>query len=346
MTKILVFRFSAMGDVVMLLPVLKGLLEENSGLEVYLLTQKQFFPFFAGIDRLNLVEIDLKREHRSFKGLYRLFNQLRKTINPDFVVDLHGVIRSFFLGFYFKLLGYKVVRFDKGTTKKYSAIRKKRISSSLRHTVERYKGVFQDLGFTIKLSLPPLFSRNLSFNDEVLQEPVGAVIGIAPFAKHKQKVWGVGKVDELIGLLSANYNCRIVLFGGGQVEIEQMNLLAAKYSNCIVAANHFTFQEEIQAILRLSVMVSMDSANMHIAALCGIPTVSVWGATHPALGFAPYGQPSENMIQYEGDRLSCRPCSVYGNKKCQYGDDIRCMNYVSADSVFRRIAEIFESQKQ
>lgn len=335
-----------MGDVVMLLPVLKGLLDKNSGLEVYLLTQKQFFPFFAGVDRLNLIAIDLKKEHRSFKGLYKLFTELRKTINPDSVFDLHGVIRSYLLDFYFMLWRYKVVRFDKGTMEKASVIRNKQITSPLRHTVERYKASFQNLGFEVKLSSPPFFLRNEAFEYPFQKKTGEFIFGIAPFAKHKQKVWGVEKVDELIGFLSGNYNCRILLFGGGVAEIEQLNQLAAKYSNCIVAANHFTFQEEIQAISRLSVMVSMDSANMHIAALSGVPTVSVWGATHPALGFAPYGQPSENMIQYEGDRLSCRPCSVYGSKKCRYGDDIRCMNYVSADSVFRRIAEILESQKQ
>ncbi len=343
MTRILVFRFSAMGDVVMLLPVLKGMLRSNSDVEIFLLTQKNFFPFFSDIERLNLIEVDLKAEHRSIKGLYLLFQKLRKSIQPDIVVDLHCVIRTTILDLFFKLSGYEVSRFNKGTFQKSKLVRTKMLFQ-LPNTVERYELAFKKLGFLFELSLPSLFRRNTvqRANAEIFSGRF--VVGIAPFAKHRQKVWGVDKVDQLIALLNNSFSCNILLFGAG-AEIDVLNKLSAKYSNCIVSANYFKLSEEIQVIQQLAVMVSMDSANMHIAAMAGIPTVSIWGATHPALGFAPYQQPEMNIIQYNGNELSCRPCSVYGGKKCQFGDDIRCMNYIAVKTVFNRICMILKQDQ-
>ncbi len=338
MDKILVFRFSAMGDVIMLLPVLKGVLDTNRSVEIFLVTQKNFFPFFQGIERLTVIPIDLKSEHRNFVGLYKLFLKLRKTIKPDLVVDLHGVIRTYILDFYFVLSGFKVVKFRKGTIEKLNKIRFKS-GKYLPNTVDRYSEVFKLVGLDFSLALPPLFPLKFSCADidNILSKKI--VVGIAPFAKHRQKIWGLDHIVELISYLNSVFDCRIVLFGGG-AEIDLLKKVAECYTNCIISADYFSLHDEIQVIHRLSVMVCMDSANMHISAMAGVPTVSIWGATHPSLGFAPYHQPDENIIQYSGEKLTCRPCSVYGNKRCKFGDDIRCMNYISAQEVFVKVHSI------
>lgn len=341
MTKILVFRFSAMGDVIMCLPVLKGVLDAHKNVEIHLLTQKSFFPFFENIERLYLVEVDLKEKHRSFSGLYSLFQSLKKQISPDLVVDLHCVIRSYFLGFLFASIGRKLVRFRKGTLQKLAIVRSKRISP-LTNTITRYADAFKSAGFSVSLPQVPLFSNNTSYllNPELFKYPV--TIGIAPFAKHAQKIWGIAKVDDLIGRINASYKVNVLLFGAGKSEMDQLSALEAKYSNCISSARYFKLADEIRLMKGLSLMVSMDSANMHLGAMAGIPTVSIWGATHPAFGFAPYQQPEENLIQFSGDDLKCRPCSVYGNRKCIYSDDIRCMRLITVDRVFERIKQILE----
>jgi len=339
MIKILLFRFSAMGDVVMLLPVLKGILASNTNVELYFLTQKTFFPFFEGVERLNLVEVDLKGRDRSLSGLFKLFKELRRTVNPDYVVDLHSVIRTRVLSLYFSSVGFKVIGFNKGTFQKFRAVRSKQLNQ-LPCTIERYKAAFCKIGLQVELGEPPLFQPKSVANMPQLICNCNYLIGIAPFAKHRQKIWGVDKVDDLIERLNNSFSCNILLFGGGSAEIEALDCLAAKYSNCVVVAKYFRLGDEIQVIQKLDVMLSMDSANMHIAAMGGVPTVSVWGATHPSLGFGPYKQPDENIIQYSGNELSCRPCSVYGSRKCQYGDDIRCMNYIPVENVFNRISEI------
>jgi ADP-heptose:LPS heptosyltransferase len=339
MTKLLVYRFSAMGDVILLLPVLKGVLAANADIEIYLLTQPGFFPLFQDIDRLHLIEADLKNKHRSVSGLFKLYRKIKYEIQPDQIIDLHCVIRTYILDFFFWVSGDKVISFKKGTFQK-SRIVKSKLLKPIPGTIDRYSDAFVTSGFPVVLSELPVFpEKDLPAQcQQIFIKPI--IIGIAPFAKHQQKIWGIHKIESLIEGINRFRDVTILLFGGGKSELQSLDQLAEKFSNCIVSAHHFNLTEEIKVMSRLSVMVSMDSANMHLASMAGVPTVSIWGATHPSLGFAPYKQPVENLIQYTGDKLSCRPCSVYGNKKCIYSDGIRCMEYIPVDMVLERINQI------
>jgi len=344
MKRILVYRFSAMGDVVMLLPVLKGLLESNEDLEIYLLTRPFLFPVFEGTDRLHLVGADLKGQHKGVPGLYRLYRQLKKDINPDQVFDLHQVLRTRVLNFFFRGGRFDVHCLQKGRSEKKEAVQNK-MHKQLPSTIDRYAAAFSRAGFRFILEQPPLFppgSRQEVLT--LLKLDAGewkVLIGIAPFARHKQKVWGVDKIRSLLKRLSRIPSSKVILFGGGKDELQILDELAALFPNCLVAGHYLKFADEIKLLPHLDLMVSMDSANMHLAAMAGIPVVSVWGATHPSLGFAPYHQPEANQVQYKGDALNCRPCSVYGNKKCIYGD-VRCMKYISVNQVAERVGFLLD----
>ena len=100
-------------------------------------------------------------------------------------------------------------------------------------------------------------------------------------------------------------------------------------------------RQELALISHLDCMVSMDSANMHLASLVGTPVVSIWGATHPYCGFLGWKQPYENIVQAE---LDCRPCSVFGDKPC-YRKDYACMSAISPDTIIAKIRSI-SGQKQ
>ena len=337
MNRLVVFRFSAMGDVVLLLPVLVGLLSTNKELEVYLVTRRSFFPFFQKIDRLHLIEADFKGAHKGFTGLYKLFRYIKRVVNPDQVVDVHSVLRTIALFFFFKLSGVKTIRFNKGRKEKKAILQTKNIKP-LPTTVERYASAFYKLGYNFDFPETPVF-KNIVSIDLSLLNVEKILIGISPFAKHPQKVWGTDKIEEFIALINRHYKTTFILFGGGQDETIMLNNMAQKYNNCIVAANFFGLEEEISLFHHLSAMISMDSANMHMAAMAGIPTISVWGATHPAFRFTGYKQPAENIIQYEGDKIKCRPCSVFGNKPCIY-PEIKCMKLISPEDVFKRLNTI------
>ena len=92
----------------------------------------------------------------------------------------------------------------------------------------------------------------------------------------------------------------------------------------------------------LDVMISMDSANMHLASLTATPVVSVWGATHPFAGFMGFNQPQENAIQ--NDSLDCRPCSIYGNRPC-HRRDYACLTSIKPEQIVNRVEEILNQHQ-
>ena len=96
-------------------------------------------------------------------------------------------------------------------------------------------------------------------------------------------------------------------------------------------------QQELILMSHLDVMLAMDSSNTHLASVAGTRVVSIWGATHPAAGFAGYGQKESDSIQAD---LACRPCSIYGKKPCRYGD-YRCLNSINPETVIEKITNGF-----
>ena len=103
-------------------------------------------------------------------------------------------------------------------------------------------------------------------------------------------------------------------------------------------AGNIKFEDELFFISQLSVMLSMDSANMHLASLYGVPVVSVWGGTHPFLGFLGWGQSINNCVQIQ---LACRPSSVFGNKSCP--NHLACMNGIAPLLIVDKIREVLQS---
>jgi ADP-heptose:LPS heptosyltransferase len=147
-------------------------------------------------------------------------------------------------------------------------------------------------------------------------------IGIAPFAKHQGKIYPLEKTEEIVSYLAFRENCRLFFFGGGNEEQKILSEWEIKYPRSFSIIGKITgFEQELTLMSHLDVMVSMDSANMHLASLVGTPVISVWGATHPYAGFYGWNQLPENIVQSD---LYCRPCSIYGNIPC-YRNDYACL---------------------
>ncbi|MFV0291240.1 MAG: glycosyltransferase family 9 protein [Mangrovibacterium sp.] len=345
MTKILVYRSSAIGDVTLLLPVLKGALLANPNMEIYFMSRPFFAPLFKDIERLHFLGVDLKKEWIGVKGLYRLHRKLMSEINPDYIFDMHQVLRTHVLNGFFKSFhGKKIYKIDKGRAEKKAIVKTKR-TTELPSTIDRYVRVFTQAGFEVKLPQPPLITSG--DRTSLLQKinpkenlTIYKLVGIAPFSAHKQKEWGLAKFAQLITQLGLTGRVKFLLFGGGNHELEQLELLSESVEHCSVVGKKLNFSEELQLLPHLSLMISMDSANMHFASMAGIPVISIWGATHPALGFAPYMQSAQNIIQYHGSDINCRPCSVFGNKPCIYKEGVKCMSLIKVDAVQQRAVEI------
>ena len=334
--KIIILRFSAMGDVAMVASVLKEFSEQNPSTEIVMVSREAFKPFFDGIPNLIFHSIQPKTTHKGVAGLYKLYKELRK-YKPTALADLHDNLRSRILSTFFRLSGTKIKRIDKGRAEKKALTRStNKIFKPLRQTVERYADVFRQLNFKIELS------HKLIKNQKAL--PAKAVylfkdhsikkIGIAPFAQHLYKVYPLGKMEEVIAYLS-KIGYQLLIFGGGKAEQEIAENWSLTYANTHNLIGNFTLSEELDLISNLDLMLSMDSSGMHMASLMGIEVVSVWGPTHPYAGFLGYGQLENDCIQIDHPN---RPNSIYGNKPCMCGVE-SCMGLIDPETIVNKIKE-------
>jgi len=307
---ILVIRLSAMGDVAMTVPVLRAFNAQYPNVKLTVLTKAFFAPFFQDIPNTTVFIANVKTRHKGFFGLYKLSKELKK-LNIDAIADLHNVLRSKLLKVF--LSGIKCIQIDKGRKEKKALISGK-IFKQLKTTHQRYADVFEQLSFPIDLS-NPIFPPKAKLNSK-LQKIMGnknqKTVGIAPFAAHKGKMYPLDLMEKVIEMLSKTY--RIILFGGGMTEIQGLNRLEKKFENTVSVAGKFSFEEEIDLISNLGVMLSMDSGNAHLAAMLGVKTITVWGVTHPYAGFAPFNQPKDYMLLSDQIQFPLIPTSVYGNK--------------------------------
>ncbi|MDE6715288.1 MAG: glycosyltransferase family 9 protein, partial [Muribaculaceae bacterium] len=168
-------------------------------------------------------------------------------------------------------------------------------------------------------------------------------IAIAPFAKHKGKIYPLEKMEQVVAVLSRRPDVKLFLFGAGDQEREVLGNWATKYPNTVsLAAKRYGFVKELSLLSNCDVMISMDSANMHLASLVALPVVSIWGATHPYCGFIGFGQDESNAVQLN---MACRPCSVFGNKPCAT-HDYYCLNGIRPEMIISAVDRILRREKQ
>ncbi len=159
-------------------------------------------------------------------------------------------------------------------------------------------------------------------------------IGIAPFAQHRGKIYPKEQMLAVIdGLLAREPQMHIYLLGGPDEQAE-LDAWAARCPERIHnTAGRQPFADDLALMSKLDAVISMDSANMHLASLVGTRAVSIWGATHIHAGFLGFEQKSDDVIDLP---LPCRPCSIYGNKTCRFGD-YRCMTGIAPERVIEQV---------
>jgi ADP-heptose:LPS heptosyltransferase len=337
MQHIAVMRLSAMGDVAMTVPVLRALVKQFPEVQITVISRPFFKPFFEGIPNLSFFAFDEKERHKGFLGLVRLFQDL-KGLNIDSFADLHNVLRSKVIRNLFALSGKKIASVDKGRAEKKALTQaENKTFKPLPSMFERHAKVFEQLGFTIDLSQPE-FPEKAVLSPEILAL-IGTnhqkLIGIAPFAQYDSKVYPLDLMQGVIDQLALDTTQTILLFGGGKKEIELLNSLAANKENVIVVAGKIKFQQELQLISNLDVMLSMDSGNAHIAAMLGVKVITLWGATHPFSGFSPFNQPLENALVSDRNLFPKLPTSVYGNKKVEGYEE--AMRTITVDAIVKAL---------
>jgi ADP-heptose:LPS heptosyltransferase len=339
--RLLIIRTSAMGDVALTVPVIKSLVQQYPAIEVILLTKPAYKPFFFSIPNLILVDAEFKGIHEGFAGLYRLFRQILNNGAIDYVIDLHDVFRSRFLRFLFRINGSKVYIIDKGRKEKRELIRQG-INIHLKHTVERYKDVLAKSGYPVDIVDGPSIipdSESIVKVEKILSAINGLKIGVAPYAKHRLKMWPEENMIKLLNMISLNNKVKFYLFGGGKHEETMLDSFASKVPYSEIVAGKLYLEEELALISKIDFMICMDSSNMHMAALTGTKVISIWGGTHPAAGFGAVNQPDDYSIQISDTVLTCRPCTIYGTGTCKRGD-LACMNWLTPEMVLEKLVKL------
>ena len=345
---VLVIRFSALGDVAMAVPVVWALATQYPDIRVTVLSRAFARPLFADLaPNVNFMEADLKHEYRGMRGLNALY---RRLVAKQFtmVADLHNVLRSEYLRMRFNVGRYHVEHIKKHRKQRRQLTKSnKKEMHPLPSSFKSYAEVFERLGYPVDItrfhSIFPPEGGNLN----MLPKEIGPKksfeqwIGIAPFAAHEGKVYPPRLMEQVIQQLQQRYpKARIFLFGRGKQEDEYFKQWTERYPQCLSVCQHCeSMYQELILMSHLDVMLSMDSANMHLASLTGIPVVSVWGATHPMAGFLGFNQSEDNIIQLD---LDCRPCSIFGNKACRRGD-YACLYNIPPERIVERITTLINN---
>ena len=338
-----------MGDVAMTVPVVYSLAKQYPHIRITVLSRPFARPFFENLaPNIGFMEADIKGEYKGVKGLNALY---RRLVAKQFtaIADLHSVLRSDYLRMRFNLDMYKVAHIDKhrkGKRKLVASNKKQLIQQPT--SFQNYADVFSHLGYPLNLYFTSIFSEEADIQllpAQIFTDKDGIIhkggdqqapwIGIAPFAAHKGKIYPTEKMEKVIQQLIHTYpQARLYLFGGGKNETPLMNQWAENYPQVINASAQLSgLAQELNLMSHLQVMISMDSANMHLASLVNTPVVSIWGATHPYAGFMGWNQDAANAVQVS---LPCRPCSIYGNKPCMRGD-YACLQQIAPEDIVEKV---------
>lgn len=313
-------RFSSLGDVAMTVPVVKEFLIQNPETEIIYLSRKKFKPLFENVPNLKFHAADFEEEHKGLKGLIKLADEL-KFLKFDAIADLHNVIRSRILRII--IPARKKSSLNKGRKDRKALVRKvNKIRKPILSMPERYADVFHNLGYILDLS------HRLHKNDSVKENAVG----IAPFAMYEGKMYPIHKM-RAVALNLAEKGLKVYLFGSKE-EAEELETWEKLNPKIHSIAGKYELNEELELIQKLRLMISMDSANMHLASIVGTRVISIWGNTHPFMGFLGYGQSIADVVQDE--TMTERPTSVFG-KESKNADKKDYFQNISVDTVLEKV---------
>ena len=290
----------------LLRPVLDQFIELYSDVNLWVVSNQGYQSLFNYNERIKFIGVDLK------KSIFKIYQQVKnesKFINFEGIYDFHDVIRSKSLCFLLKNKTHNNRVFIKDRATKQKIITHKIDLKKLKHTSERYldclKQDFPELDFK---KINKIWSQGKNKKN---------TIGIAPFSVHESKQWPLKNYAEIINKYDKFH---FILFAFGEKEIAASKDQFLSFKNVELISKNLSLTEQMEIINKCKVFISLDSANMHLASLTSTPVVSIWGPTHPFLGFSPLFN-DEYIVQLNKEELPCRPCSVYGKIR---NKDIDC----------------------
>lgn len=334
----------------MTIPVVYSLCRTNPHVQFVFVTKPGPAQVFMNMpENLEVVGIDLSK-YKGLGGLLRLGSELYRKYRPEGMADLHDSLRTRILRQYMRLRGVKTAHIHKQRLRRKALTRAHgKVMLPLTPTRARYREVFWKLGLPRQDCFTHLL-EGVATNPEIYSQatpprlPSETWIAIAPFAAHPGKVYPLDLMERVVAELASRPGYKIFLFGAGKNESNTLARWRARYGENVInmASLSLGIPVEIHLLRDCQVMVSMDSANMHLASLVRLRTVSIWGATHPYCGFMGWHQRREDTVSLD---MVCRPCSVYGNRPCRRGD-YHCLRGIQPSYVIAAIDRILQGKAQ
>ena len=344
MKRILIIRFSSLGDVVLTTPVISALKDKFPHSELFFLTKALYADLLRNDPRVfSLVEFDPVGRHNGLSGLMSLVSQLRSR-DFDLLIDLHANLRSFVIR---HLVKSRIkLKYKKRRLRRWLMVRLKFLRTKPVRTLDSYMEPLQRLGVETSERNPLVFlsQEDLGYVDHFLLErgvkKSDIVVGVHPGAKWETKRWDAEKFARVCRRLAEKPGHKIMLLGdeseaklAGEVEkdISAQNL---------VKAVGFPLGKVMSLIKRCDCLITNDSGPMHVASALGVPVVAIFGPTHPKLGFAPFG--SRNVVLCAD--VKCSPCSLHGEKRCSKKSRY-CMDLIDPGMVVAAVESLLKEGK-
>jgi heptosyltransferase-2 len=346
--KILIIRFSSLGDIVLTTPVIKSLREKFPQSKIFFLTKSQYQDLLKNDPHIfSLIKFDPKEKHPGISGFFKLIQEL-KAFEFDLVVDLHANLRSFLIRHLLKT--ELKIKYDKRWLARFLLVHFKFIKVKPMHTVNSYLGALKKIGVNSSEKDPEIFLDREGENflkDFLIEKNIekdDIVVGIHPGARWETKRWDEEKFTQVCQILNQKPKVKIILFGDqkDQEVIDRINPQGE--GRKLFKAVNLPLNKFMSLVGRCDCFITNDSGPMHIASALGVPVVAIFGPTHPKLGFSPRGP--ENIVLTAN--VKCSPCSLHGEKNCHKKSRL-CMDLIqpeiATDAVERLLKNKFSVKK-
>ena len=322
--KILLLRFSSIGDIVLTTPVIRCLKQQLPQAEIHLLSKPQYKDFLVTnpyIDQLHFLD-----KHPVLKA-YEL-----KKLGFDYVVDLHNNLRSAMIK---AVLDVPFSSFPKLNIEKFQTVQIKVNTLPNVHIVSRYFKAAENLG---------IVDDHNGLDYFISESDVQSVLHFLPQPKNHFIAWAIGgqhATKQLPALkiieIAKQIQFPIILLGGKE-DVQMADFIKQQVPHCINLCGQLSLNQSAACLSLAKLVLSNDTGLMHIAAALQKPIISFWGNTIPELGMYPfYGGEENKAFIVETQNLPCRPCSKIGFDKCPH-NHFKCMNEINPQEVFHLVS--------
>jgi len=341
--KILIVRFSSLGDIILTTPVIGALKTKFPQSRIFFLTKAQYGDMLRADPRiLSLIEFDPTGKHKGVSGFVKLIEKLR-TYDFDLLIDLHANLRSFFIR---HLTKSKIkLKYNKRWLSRFLMVRFKFLKTKTIRTVDSYLKVLKNMQINAPEKNPLLFlsqddvefSKHFLLEQKVEKDDI--VMGVHPGARWQTKRWDEGKFEQVCQVLIDRFNCKIMLLG----DVEDKKLIEKIKKNLpdtkLIKAVGLPLGKLMSLIKRCDCFITNDSGPMHIASALQVPVVAIFGPTHPRLGFAPVGSKNEVLCA----NVRCSPCSLHGEKRCKKKSRY-CMDLIQPEMMVEAVEKLLQEK--